>query len=198
MKLDAIELTKGFTLNATQSQEELEALLLKHGYDRSVMQAAGEYDRATKGGSVLSLPKGKMVFLETLNSVSAWLMDLVEDQLGKPRKAKFYTSLIEPFMAIYLKDQQKVAANRFYEAKYENPIDLLAYFLTKELTKLMVQEDRMVTEFSRRVVNNFTMSYNNFNEASNEELVSMIQVVRTYALSDENKFFQEFSTSAVS
>lgn len=196
MKLIATEITKGFTLSAEKSQEELEALLLKHGYDRSVMQAAGEYDRATKGGSVLSLPKGKMVFLETLTSVSGWLMNLVQDQLGKPRKAKFYTSLIEPYMAIYLKDQQKAASNKYYEVKYENPVDLLAFFITKELTKLMVQEDRMVTEFSRRIVNNFTMSYNNFNEATNEELVSMIQVIRTYALADENKFFEEFSTSA--
>lgn len=191
--------TSLFSTNSTNDQQlELETILLKHGYNRSLMRAAGEYDRSLKGGTILNMPKGKRVFLDTLNSVSTWLMGMVEAELTKRngRKSKFYLELVEPYMTKYLKDQQRITKYKNQEAKYENPVDLLGYFLTAELTRAMVIESRMTTELSRRAVNSYTMSYNNHKEATNEELVAMIQLVRSYVGSDYNKFFLETTTPA--
>lgn len=195
LNLTKESITKGNTLNMTTVQENLEAELLKHGYDRSIVQATGEYMRAQQGGLVTNMPKGRELFIETLSHTDAFITSMVNDALGKNRKPKFYTFLIEPFMALYLKDQANAEFYEYYKPKYENPLSLLSFFFTRELTKSMVVEDRLVTEVSRRIVNSYVMSYNRFDEANEEELVSTIQLVRTYLQSEHNKYFNEWSAA---
>lgn len=188
-------ITKGNTITLEQSQLDLETELLKQGYNRSLALAAGEYVRAQQGGLVTSLPRGKVILLETLNGVNEWLTALISKVISQRGKPKFYTVLIEPFMAMWLKEEAKCAQNAYHTNRYENPINLLGFFMTRELTKSMIVEDRLATEVARRIVNSYVMSYNRFDEATEEELVGMIQLVRTYLLSEQNKFFNEWSAS---
>jgi len=180
-----------------EAQRSMEHHLLKVGYDKAYATAANDYDRAEKSGMPLSLPRGKTVFLQTLKSLETFLTDLVEKQMGQSRKSKFYTALIEPYLKKYIEEKQKAEAfPHNNQIQYSDPLRLLPFFMTRELTRLMVVEQRSCTEIARKAANSFVMSFNSFGEATNDELLAMIQLVRTYMLADANIYFKERTDQA--
>jgi len=174
-----------------EQQRELERKLLMQGYEKDLLQASGSFERAVKGnGSVLDLPRGKQFFLETFNNVQAFLFESIESELKKARKSKFYTALIEQQSLMYQKDSVRAAKYSLFVPRYENPTTLLSYFITKELTKLMVREIIVLTVFCRKIANYYMQSYNFFNEASDDALTGVIQLVRIYVATNHCKYFE--------
>lgn len=181
----------GITTNMEGLQRELERKLLMQGYEKDLLQASGSYERAAKGnGSVLDLPRGKQFFLETFSTVQTFLYESIESELKKARKSKFYTALIEKQSVMYQKDMTNAAMYSLFVPRYENPITLLAYFITKELTKLMVRENIVLTVFCRKIANYYMQSYNFFGEAPDDALAGVIQLVRIYVATDYCKYFE--------
>lgn len=174
-----------------EAQIELERKLIQQGYDKDTLHMAESYDRAVEGkGMILELPKGKQLFLEVYNSVLKFLEYNLELELKKPRKSKYYNELIEPMVEMHSKELKKKSEFSKYEIRYENPLHLLPYFITKELTRLMVKEEITLTVFCRKVVNPYMNAYNYFGEASDEALNGMLQIFRTYIATDFCKYFE--------
>lgn len=172
-------------------QRELERTLLMQGYEKDLLQASGSFERAINGnGTVLELPRGKRFFLETFNEVQAFMFESIESEIKKARKSKFYTALIEKQTLMYQKDMTNAAKYSLFVPRYENPITLLPYFITKELTKLMVRENIVLTVFCRKVANYYMQSYNFFGEASDDALTGVIQLVRSYVETTYCKYFE--------
>ena len=178
--------------NLEEKQINIERTLLKQGYDKSVLQAVGSYERASEvgGSSIAELPKGKRLFFDTFSSVQKFLYEAIDSERTKARKSKFYTVLIEPQTLLYTKDLAKKEQYPTYQLKYENPVSLLTYFMTKELTRVMVKEEINLTLFSRKIANAFMAAYNNFGEADDEALTGIIQLTRTFVLTPESKYFE--------
>lgn len=172
-------------------QRELEHKLLMQGYEKDLLLASGSFERAMNGnGSVVDLPRGKQFFLETFNAVQAFVYESIESELKKARKSKFYTALIEKQSVMYQKDLASASKYCLFVPRYENPTTLLSYFITKELTKLMVRENIVLTVFCRKIANYYMQSYNFFNEASDDALTGVIQLVRIYVATNHCKYFE--------
>lgn len=174
-----------------EAQIELERLLLKQGYDKEILHIAESYDRAMEGkGMILELPKGKQLFLEVYNSVLKFLEHNLKLEAVKPRKSKYFTELIEPMVLMHSKELERKEVYTAYEIRYDNPLQLLPYFITKELTRLMVKEEIVLTVLCRKIVNPYVNAYNFFGEATDEALNGMLQIFRTYIATDYCKYFE--------
>lgn len=171
-------------------QLKLERKLLQQGYDKEINRMSDKFDIAQSGsGTVLELPKGKQLFIEVYNSVLKFINHNLELETKKPRKSKYYNELIEPMVIIHQKELDKKEYYAGYEIKYENPLHLLSFFIAKELTRLMVKEEIVLTVFCRKVVNPYVNAYNFFGEATDEALNGMLQLFRTYLATDFCKYF---------
>lgn len=172
-------------------QLKLERKLLQQGYDKEITRMSDKFDSAhSGGGTVLELPKGKQLFIEVYNSVLKFIHHNLELETKKSRKSKYYNELITPMVAIHQKELNKKEYYSGYEIKYENPLHLLSFFIAKELTRLMVKEEIVLTVFCRKVVNPYVNAYNFFGEASDDALNGMLQLFRTYLATDYCKYFQ--------
>lgn len=174
-----------------EAQRELERFLLRQGYNKDILQAADSYERALNGtGSVLDMPKGKLLFLNVFNSVKDFIQTSCDAEVQKSRKSTYYSVLIEPHMQMWQKDITRKEAYSLFEVRYENPITLMSYFITRELTKLMIREEYNLTVFGRKIANYFMSAYNVFGEASDEALKGAIQLIRIFIDTDYNKYFK--------
>lgn len=173
-----------------EAQIELEGILLRQGYDKTVAALQYAFEEANKDGDVFSLPRGKQLFMGTYNSVLEFVKDYTDQESKKSRKSNYYKYLFEPTTQMYKQEMQRKHKFTSYTIQYDDPVKLISYFIARELSKLMVVEDRMLTEFSRKIANSFMTSYNFFGEASDEELTGMIQFIRTYISSKYCEYFK--------
>lgn len=174
-------------------QKRLEAQSLQLGYARRVDHLTNTYHRVEKGSSdVSALPRGQTFLNETTALVEDWLGEMVGAELGKRRKSSFYNHIIQPAMTAYLNDDAKALANKFYERRYENPMVLIPYFIAKYLTVLMVTGESAATQVGRNVANSIHHAYIDSKKATEEEVVGMVQLLRSFMISDANKAFKEF------
>jgi len=189
MKFNPADITEGRTLY--EAQIELERKLLRQGFEKDILQSADAFDRISQGkNTIIDLPKGKQVFLETFNSVQKFIYEIVESESQKARKSSYYTVLMEPQIIMYQKELTKKDVYAGYQLKFENPLSLLTYFITRELTRLMVVEELMLTVFCRKIANPFMNAFHVFGEASDDALKGVIQLIRTYVETPHCKYFQ--------
>lgn len=180
------------TDNKEVIQNQLENHLLNAGFEKKAKSILGDFDRIKAGsGDITISHKGKRLLITLTDSLEDFIMDMVDVETKKNRKSRFYTHLIHPSMVKFLMEEKKIKEKGAFERHYTNPMAFIPYLLAKEITKAIVIPDLSVTSAGRKAADSFHKAYFDYNSASDDELLSMIQLIRTFLISEHNKFFKE-------
>ena len=173
-------------------QNQLENHLLNAGFEKKAKSILGDFDRIKAGsGDITISHKGKRLLITLTNSLEDFITDMVDIETKKNRKSRFYTHLIHPSMVKFLLEEKKIKEKGLFERHYTNPMAFIPYLLAKEITKAVIIPDLSVTTAGRKAADSFHKAYFDYNSASDDELLSMIQLIRTFLISEHNTFFKE-------
>lgn len=173
-------------------QNQLENHLLNAGFEKKAKSILGDFDRIKAGsGDITISHKGKRLLITLTDSLEDFITDMVDIETKKNRKSRFYTHLIHPSMVKFLLEEKKIKEKGLFERHYTNPMAFIPYLLAKEITKAVIIPDLSVTTAGRKAADSFHKAYFDYNSASDDELLSMIQLIRTFLISEHNTFFKE-------
>ena len=159
---------------------------LEAGRSKQIDNLVSGYYRSVDSGQ-MDMVLGQQKMFEMYKDINTFTQDFVKAELNKKKKSTFYKSFYAPVCLKF----EAYEEGAYSKGKFTHPEQSLSYLIVCELNKSAVKHIQL-TNMCKDIGDKFKQSYNLFEDTTSEELIGIIQLVRSYLI--VSKYFKESSS----